>query len=89
MQFFVKGGSLPSICNNKGGYKLNPKKVQGIMDIRRPTTAIEARAFIGLVQYYRDMWNGRSHLLDPLTEAARIPEGRKMLWNGALEIPFK
>ena len=35
------------------------------------------------------MWPRRSHVLDPLTEAARVPKGRKILWNDALEISFK
>ena len=49
-----------------------------------PTTTTEARARIGMIQYYRDMWHGRSCILDSLTEAAINPKGRKMLWNHAL-----
>ena len=30
-----------------------------------------------------------SHILAPLTEAASGPKGRKILWEDALEIPFK
>ena len=37
------------------GIKPDPKKVQGIMDLGRPSTTTEARALIGMVQYYRDM----------------------------------
>ena len=49
------------------GIKLDPKKVQGIVDIGQPATTTEAQALIGMVQYYRDMCTGRSHVLDPLT----------------------
>ena len=42
-----------------------------------------------MVQYYRDMWNRRSHVLDPITEAASGPKGRKIFWNDALENYFK
>ena len=60
------------------GTKPDPKKVQGIMDLGRPDNTTEARALIGMVQYYRDMWTRRYHVLAPLTEADREPKGRKM-----------
>ena len=71
------------------GIKPEPKKVQGIMDIGRPSTTTEVRAFIGMVQYYRYMWPRWSHVLDPLTEADSGPKGRNILWNDALESSFK
>ena len=73
----------------RGGIKPDPKKLQGVMDTGRPSTTTEARALIGMVQYYRNMWPRRSHVLAPLTEAASGPKGRKILWNDALEIYFK
>ena len=39
------------------GIKTNPKKVQGIMDLGRPTKMTEARALIWMVQYYREIWS--------------------------------
>ena len=68
---------------SREGIKPNPKKVQGIMDLGRPATTTEARELIGTVQYYRDMWTRRSHVLSPLTEAASGPKGRKILRNCA------
>jgi hypothetical protein len=32
-----------------------------------PTTRKELRRFIGMINYYRDIWVGRSELLAPLT----------------------
>ena len=69
--------------------KPDPKKVQGIMDIGRPSTTTKARALKGMVQYYRDMWPRLSHLLAPLTEAARSSKGRNIIWNDTLESSFK
>ena len=42
-----------------------------------------------MVQYYRDMWTGRSHVLAPLTDSDNGPKGKNILWNEALESFFK
>ena len=49
----------------------------------------EARKIICMVNYYRDMWTGWSHILAPMTEADIGPKGRKILWNDVLEESFK
>ena len=36
--------------------KPQPKKVQVILTINPPNNAKELRHFLGMVQYYRDMW---------------------------------
>ena len=59
------------------------------MYLGQPSTTTEARALIGMVQYYRDMCPRRSHVLAPLIEASSDPKGRKILWNDALKLPFK
>ena len=65
--FGVKGITYLGYDITMEGIKLDPKKVQGIVDIGQPATTTEAQALIGMVQYYRDMCTGRSHVLDPLT----------------------
>jgi len=42
-------------------------KVTAIKNMDRPKTRKELRRFIGMVNYYRDMWCRRSNLLAPLT----------------------
>ena len=49
------------------GIKPDPNKLQGIMDLWRPTTTTEARELISIAQKYRDMCPRRSHILAPLT----------------------
>ena len=56
------------------------------MDIGQPTTTTEARVLTGMVQYYRDMCTRRSHVVDPLMEAARVPKCRSILWNNEMEV---
>ena len=44
------------------------------MDLQRPTTTTEVRGVIGLVQYYRDLWEKRSDL-------ATGPKNKKIGWK--------
>jgi hypothetical protein len=45
-------------------------KVEAILKIKAPKTKEELRHFIGIVNYYRDMWFRRIELLAPLTSLA-------------------
>ena len=45
-----------------------PKKVDAMYNIAVPKTRRELRRFIGMVNYYRDMWIRRSDVLAPLTK---------------------
>jgi hypothetical protein len=50
------------------GIKPQPKKVKGIFALNLPNNTKELRYFLRMVQYYRDMWAGRSEMLAPLTD---------------------
>ncbi len=51
----------------RGGIKPQPKKVQAILALNPPNNVKELCQFLGMVQYYRDMWQKRSEMLAPLT----------------------
>ncbi len=50
------------------GIKPQSKKVQAILALNPPNNVKELRHFLGLVQYYRDMWVRCSEMLAPLTD---------------------
>ncbi len=47
--------------------KPQSNKVQAIFAIKLPTGVKQLRHFLGMVQYYRDLWARRSDMLAPLT----------------------
>ena len=49
------------------GIKPQPKKVEAILALTPPQNVKQLRRFLGMVQYYRDLWARRSEMLSPLT----------------------
>jgi hypothetical protein len=49
------------------GIKPQSNKVQAILTIKLPTRVRHLRHFLGMVQYYRDLWARWSDMLAPLT----------------------
>ena len=44
-----------------------PKKVEAIQALAVPKNRKQLRQFVGMINFYRDMWQKRSELLSPLT----------------------
>jgi hypothetical protein len=44
------------------------KKVQAILALTPPQNVKQLRRFLGMVQYYKDIWARRSEMLTPLTD---------------------
>ena len=52
---------------NQHGTKPITSKIDAIQNIAPPKTRKQLRSFLRIVNYYRDMWIRRSHILTPLT----------------------
>jgi hypothetical protein len=72
---------------SKSGIQPIPKKVEAIKNMVRPTTRKELRRFIGMVNYYRDMWVRRSSLLAPLK--SMTSKNVKFAWTDVHQKAFE
>lgn len=71
----------------RDGIQPLPAKVEAMLNMEEPKTRRQLRAFIGLVNYYRDMWRRRSHVLAPLTELCS--ETKKFVWGPTQQEAFR
>jgi len=63
----------------RDGIKPVDTKVRAILDLDRPKNIKDVRKVLGMVQYYRDLWEKRSHVLAPLSDliGEYSPKGKK------------
>ncbi len=70
--------------------KPQSNKVQAILAIKPPIDVKQLRHFLGMVQYYRDIWARRSHMLAPFTsligecgqaKSTKAKETKKVPWH--------
>ena len=69
------------------GIKPVEKKVVAMQHIAPPKTRKQLRRFLGMVNYYRDMWVRRSEVLAPLTELTS--EKRPYKWTDKCDKAFQ
>ena len=69
------------------GIKPMTYKITAITNISRLTSTKYVRAFVGLVNYYKDMWPRSAHFLVPLTNLCSTK--RKFSWNDTHEHSFQ
>jgi hypothetical protein len=54
----------------------------------RPCNATELRMFIGCINYYRDMWPSRAHVLKPLTDQSSLKKKTPIKWTDEMQQAF-
>ena len=65
---------------SREGLRLQASKVRSIINMARPKNIKELRGFVGLVNFYRDLWKRRAHHLVPLTSLINKKKGA-VQWN--------
>ncbi len=61
--------------------------MEAIKRLTPPTSKGQLRRFLGMINYYRNMWQRRSHILAPLT--AKCLAKAKFVWHDKEQKPFE
>ncbi len=71
------------------GIKPQSKKIIVVLAINPPQNVKELRSFLGIIQYYRDLWEKRSEMLAPFTDLiAECGETKTTKHTGMKEGPW-
>ena len=62
------------------GLKPQVKKVEAMKRIKPPTNSKQLKRFLGMINFYRDIWEKRSHILAPLSKLSNA-KGKKFIWG--------
>lgn len=72
------------------GLKPWKKKITGILNLDEPTTLKQLRAFIGMVNFYKQFFRRRAHILAPLTALTKLDKTQfKRAWGPQHSAAFK
>jgi hypothetical protein len=71
----------------RDGIKPQPEKIQGILNMTPPKTQKDVRRFVGMINFYRDLYPKRAETLSPLTDLCG--HKRKFTWEAQHEQAFQ
>ncbi|XP_045451587.1 uncharacterized protein K02A2.6-like [Melitaea cinxia] len=69
------------------GIKVDPERVEGIVNIPRPVNITDLRAFLGTINFYAKFVKNLSTILAPLYHLLR--KGVNWIWNDECEVAFR
>ena len=62
------------------------KKVDAILQMEPPKNIKQIRSFLGAVNYYRNLWPHRAHVLKPLSDRTGT---KSFVWTEEMDKDFK
>jgi len=71
----------------RDGIKPQPDKIQGIINKQRPKSQRDVHHFVGMVNFYRDLYPKRAETLAPLTDLCG--QKTKFVWGNQQEEAFQ
>ena len=72
----------------KDGIRPQPKKVEAMLRMKPPTNQKQLKMFLGMINFYRDMWPRRSHVLAPLNKLAGMKSKKDWKWEESHQTSF-
>ncbi|KAL8098148.1 hypothetical protein AgCh_031067 [Apium graveolens] len=86
-EFWLKEVQFLGHVVNKGGIKVDPAKIEAVMNWERPKTPTKVRSFLGLAGYNRRFIQDFSKIVIPLTKLTRKNE--KFVWTEKCDESFQ
>ena len=63
------------------GIRPQPKKVEAMDRMQAPKNSKQLKQFLGMVNFYRDVWPRRSHILAPLNKLTSAKTKKQWHWG--------
>ena len=71
------------------GMKIQPKKVEAMKRIKSPTNSKQLKRFLGVINFYQDVWKWRLHILAPLSKLSSKTGELNWQWGKIKQLAFE